>query len=74
LKAIRETPVVKKKLIHTGYQEKLHRIKDAAAKALLPLVIPTKIDDGYEILEQKYHASSDSSQKVTILTKAGVYI
>ena len=72
MKAIRETPVVKKKLVHTSYQkEKLCKIKDAAANALLPSMIPTKIDDGCEIIEQlkeKFHASTDSSQKVTILT------
>ena len=51
LKAIGETPVVKKKLVHTSYQkEKLCKIKDAAANALLPSVIPTKIDDGCEII------------------------
>ena len=71
LKAIGETPVVKKKLVHTSYQkEKLCKIKDAAANALLPSVIPTKIDDGCEIIElkEKFHASADNSQKVTILT------
>ena len=36
LKAIGETPVVKKKLVHTSYQkEKLCKIKDAAANDLL---------------------------------------
>lgn len=72
LKVIGETPIVKKKLVHTGYQkEKLSRIKDAAAKALLPSVIPTQIDDGYEIIEQlkeKFHSTEDRSQKMTILT------
>ena len=75
-----QTPVVKKKLVHTSYQkEKLCKIKDAAANALLPSMIPTKIDDDCEIIEQlkeKFHAITDNSQKVTILTilpKAGVY-
>ena len=51
----------------------------ATANALLPSMIPTKIDDGCEIIEQlkeKFHASTDNSRKVTILTilsKAGVY-
>ena len=36
LKAIGETPVVKKKLVHTGYQKE--KLKDAAANALLPLM------------------------------------
>ena len=41
LKAIGETPVVKKKLVHTSYQK--GKIKDAAANDLLPLMIPTKL-------------------------------
>lgn len=72
LKVIGETPVVKKKLVNTGYQkEKLSKIKDAAAKALLPSVMPSQIDDGCEIIEQlkqKFHSSIDRSQQVTILT------
>ena len=55
----------------TYQKEKLCKIKDAVANALLPSVIPTKIDYGREIIEQlkeKFHASTDNSQKVTILT------
>ena len=83
LKAIGETPVVKKKLVHTSYQkEKLCKIKDAAANALLPSIylatIPTKIDDGCEIIEQlkeKFHASIVAVRKRQFLQffpKAGV--
>ena len=72
LKVIGETPDVKKKIVHTGYQkEKLSKIKDATAKALLPSVVPTQINDGCEIIEQlkeKFHSSIERSQQATILT------
>ena len=59
-------------VVHAGYQkEKLSKIKDAAAKALLPSVIPTQIDDGCEIIQQlkeKFHSNIDRSQQMTILT------
>ena len=52
-------------------KEKLSKIKDAAAKALLPSVIPTQIDDSCEIIQQlkeKFHSNIDRSQQMTILT------
>ena len=59
--------VVKQKPVHTSYQkETLCKIKDAAANDLLPLMIPTKTDDGCEIIEQlkeKFHASTIAVRK-----------
>ena len=49
----------------------MSKIKDAAAKALLPSVIPTQIDDCCEIIEQlkeKFYLNIDRSQQITILT------
>ena len=72
LKGIGETPVIKKKLVHKSYtKDKLSKIKTAAAKAVLPTVMLSKIDDGHEIIEQlkeKFCASTERSQKVEILT------
>jgi len=61
--------VLKKNLVRAGYQKE--KLRDAAAKALLPSVIPTQIDDGCKIIEQlkeKFHSNTDSSQQLTILT------
>ena len=72
LKSIGETPVLKKKLVQANYpKEKLNKIKSAIAKSILPFMVPTKIDDDSEIIEQlkeKFHASTNRSQKVQILT------
>ena len=72
LKGIGETPVIKKKLVHKSYtKDKLSKIKTAAAKAILPTVMLSKIDDGHEVIEQlkeKFCASTKRSQKVEILT------
>ena len=72
LQAIGETPVSKKKLVQASYpKEKLNKIKVAAAKAILPSLTPTEIDNDSEIIEQlkeKFHSSTDRSQKVQILT------
>ena len=72
LKGIGETPVIKKKLVHKSYtKDKLSKIKIAAAKAVLPTVMLSKIDDGHEIIEQlkeKFCASTERSQKIEILT------
>ena len=72
LQAIGETPVSKKKLVQASYpKEKLNKIKVAAAKAILPSMTPTEIDNDSEIIEQlkeKFHSSTDRSQKVQILT------
>ena len=72
LKAIGETPIVKKKLMHASYtKEKLTRIRDAAAKTILPSMTLGSVDDGHEIIEQlkeKFRTCTDRSQKVQILT------
>ena len=48
---IGETTVVKKKLVHKNSKQKINKIKDAAAKAMLPSgsIVP-EIDDGFEII------------------------
>jgi len=72
LQAIGETPIIKKKLAYKNYpKEKLRKIKVAASKAMLPPFMSTEIDDDSEIigqLKEKFHASTDKSQKVQILT------
>ena len=45
----------------------------ATANALLPSMIPTKIDDGCEIIEQLKEKFNASTTILTILSKAGVY-
>ena len=65
LQAIGKTPVSKKKLVSYP-QEKLNKIKVAAAKAILPSMTPTEIDNDREIIEQlkeKFHSSTDRSKK-----------
>ena len=55
--------------MHTSYQkETLCKIKDAAANDLLPSMIPTKTDEGCEIidleqLKEKFHASTVAVRK-----------
>ena len=72
LQAIGETPIVKKKLVNTNYpKEKLSKIRVAAAKVMLPTMMLYEIDDDSEIigqLKEKFHTSTDRSQKVQILT------
>jgi len=69
LKTIGETPVAKKKLVHTSYtKEKLTKIKNAG---ILPSRMISKLDDGHEIiaqLKEKFYTCTDRSQKVQILT------
>ena len=61
-----EKPQLSNKM-HTSYQKEiLCKIKDAAANDLLPSMIPTKTDDGCEIIEQlkeKFHASTVAVRK-----------
>ena len=72
LQAIEKTPVSKKKLVQTSYsKEKLNKIKVTAAKIILPSMTSAEIDNDSEIIEQlkeKFHSSTDRSQKVKILT------
>ena len=60
------------KLVQTSYpKEKLNKIKVAAAKAILPSMTPAEIDNDSDIiaqLKEKFHSSTDRSQKVQILT------
>ena len=59
-------------MIYPSYpKEKLRKIKDVATKAMLPFMASTEIDDGNEIigqLKEKFHACTNKSQKVQILT------
>ena len=67
LQAIGETPVSTSKLS----KRETNQIKVVAAKAILPSMTPTEIDNDSEIIEQlkeKFHSSTDRSQKVQILT------
>ena len=69
LQAIGEIPIVKKKLVNTNYPKEKLRV--AAAKVMLPTMMPYEIDDDIEIigqLKEKFHTSTDRSQKVQILT------
>ena len=58
--------------MQTSYpKEKLNKIKVAAAKAILPSTTSAEIDNDSEIiaqLKEKFHSSTERSQKVQILT------